>query len=228
LKTYEQEEEKGIPEFWLKAIDNSKTFGMINENDKDKEILKHLEDVILELNENKQDLKVHFVFGPNEYFKHNELVIEYKYNEDEELKEVIGSNIEWSSDEKNPTKKLVKKKPKKAKGKKVADAPVISSWEDVESFFSIFASCNPNELDKMGLAKQDAEFFREDLVPNAMEYYLDIMGVDDEFDEEGEECEDDECDDDHGKKASKPVKDKQPKAPGKPEEGGDDKKCKNQ
>jgi len=176
-------------------------------------------------------LKYTSYLRPTIFFKHDELVIEYKYTEDEEIKEVISTKIEWTSEEKNPTKKLVKKKPKKVKGKK-NDAPVTSTWEDTESFFVIFVSASQTELEKLDVAKQDAEFFREDLVPNAMEYYLDIMGGDEDCGEEGEECEDDECGDDHGKKEKTPKekqpKDKQPKAPGKPGEEGDDKKCKNQ
>jgi len=133
---------------------------------------------------------------------------------------------------KNPTKKLVKKKPKKGKGsKKKEEGPVTTSWEDTESFFSIvFVSATTKEQDKLDFSKEDAEFFREDLVPNSMEYYLDIMGNDEEYDdEEGEECEDDECDDNHGKKENKPKSKEKPTAPKKPgEEGGDDKKCKNQ
>jgi len=87
-------------------------------------------------------------------------------------------------------------------------------------------------LDKLDLLKQEADFFREDLVPNSMEYYLDIMGHDEDFGEGDEECEDDECDDKH--KKPKPKKEDKSKdgttqdTTKTGEEGGDDKKCKNQ
>jgi len=51
LVKIDKSEEVGIPEYWLRAIDNSKYFYKMN--DKDREILKFLDDVVLEIAENK-------------------------------------------------------------------------------------------------------------------------------------------------------------------------------
>lgn len=126
----------------------------------------------------------------------------------------------------NPTTKLIKKKKKKG-GKPVVDK--TETWEDVESFFSIFKSIK-DDIDELDYSKQEAEFFREDLIPNSMEYYLDIMGDDDEVSDninrsqDDMDCEDEDCEDDHEESHKKPQK-KKPAAGGDKE---DDKKCKNQ
>jgi len=102
---------------------------------------------------------------------------------------------------KTQQKNLLKKKPKKEvkEQKKKEEVPAATSWEDIESFFTIFFNATKETQEKLDFARQDAEFFREDLVPNSMEYYLDIMDGDDECGEEGEECEDDECDEENEK-----------------------------
>lgn len=51
LTKYEKTDETGIPEYWLKAMENSKYFYSMNE--KDKEVLKYLDDIFLEIHENK-------------------------------------------------------------------------------------------------------------------------------------------------------------------------------
>jgi len=50
LVKIDKSEEVGIPEYWLRAMDNSKCF--YNMNDKDREILKFLDDVVLEFEKN--------------------------------------------------------------------------------------------------------------------------------------------------------------------------------
>jgi len=135
-----------------------------------------------------------------------------------------------------PQRNWLKKPQKKGKGKKVVEPVVAQTWEDVESFFTIFESVK-DDLDKLDFLKQDADFFREDLVPNAMEYYLDIMANEgDDYNEEDEEGEEDEDEPQlKPKKDSKSKKDEKPNkgtdaAPTKGGEGTnpDDKKCNNQ
>ena len=71
------------------------------------------------------------------------------------------------------------KKPKKKKGKKSTGGDDKVIWEDVDSFFNTFKSPEKNDEGFLTEAKDEAEFYREDLIPNSMEYYLDIMGGDD-------------------------------------------------
>jgi hypothetical protein len=40
----------------------------------------------------------------------------------------------------------------------------------------MFSDPVPDDDHYLTEAKDEAEFFREDLIPNSMEYYLDIMG----------------------------------------------------
>ena len=56
LTTVEKSEEKGIPEFWGLAIANSKNFYSLSKMDS--QILKFLEDVCLDVNENKIVLNI--------------------------------------------------------------------------------------------------------------------------------------------------------------------------
>lgn len=51
VSTTENQEEVGIPEYWLHAMDNSRYF--YSTNDKDREILKFCDDITLEINNNK-------------------------------------------------------------------------------------------------------------------------------------------------------------------------------
>lgn len=125
-----------------------------------------------------QDFKVHFVFGNNPYFDHEELTKLYKYDRDDNIVgvEFGPTEIVWKENSKNPTK--VQKK-KKKKGKKTTGGEI--TWENTESFFNAF---NRGELNDEALfyeAKDEGEFLREDLIPNAMEYYLDIMGESDHY-----------------------------------------------
>lgn len=63
--------------------------------------------------------------------------------------------------------------------------------EQVASFFDVFVDKEVNGEDFNDIAG-DAEFFRDELIPNSLEFYLDIMTSDfeDEDMEEGEEGED--------------------------------------
>jgi hypothetical protein len=51
LEAFTEAAEVGVPEFWLKAMENSKYF--YNMNEKDKEVLKFLEDIYIEIDNNK-------------------------------------------------------------------------------------------------------------------------------------------------------------------------------
>jgi len=114
-------------------------------------------------------------FRANPYFDHNVLTKSYRYNDDDDIIAIETTKIEWKEN-KNPTK--VSKKKKAKKGKKSTGEVV---WEDVDSFFNIFKDPLPEDDHYLTEAKDEAEFFREDLIPNSMEYYLDIMGDGEDF-----------------------------------------------
>jgi len=87
------------------------------------------------------------------------------------------------------------KKTQKKKGKKEKEA-TTQQYEDVESFFTIFKTEgleDPEAEADVGQEEEEAEFITDDLLPFALNYYLNIMPVDDECcsDEEDDEDADD-------------------------------------
>lgn len=103
-------DEAGIPNFWLNAIKNSKYFAL---NDKDELVLAHLKDVKLNLNADKLDYSIDFIFDKNEFFEHEKLSLHFTYDDKKfEPIRLTGSNIVWSSREKNPSLKIKTKKVK--------------------------------------------------------------------------------------------------------------------
>jgi hypothetical protein len=216
--------EVGIPDFWQKALYNAKYF---YSNEKDETILKNLKDVRMEFKEDKISFSFILTFNPNPFFSNTEISKTYIFNNSQEIIKTESPTINWTSNELNPTK-MLKKTQKKSKkyslilegAKKVSETS--SQWEDVESFFSSFKNENfedPEADADINQEEEEAEFIREDLMPYALNYYLNIMPVEDDC---GSCEEDDEDEDDHqgghghAKKGAK----------GKPSEAKE--KCKNQ
>ena len=84
----EKENEKGIPEFWYKCLENCQDI-MIN--DKDKNILKKLKLIKCTPEENG-NFTLEFFFEPNEYFTNEVLKREYILDEDYDIKEIKSDN----------------------------------------------------------------------------------------------------------------------------------------
>lgn len=189
--TNDQESSTQSPEpikyFWRIVLVNSHFFE-INENDK--EVLNYLSDIQIVNDEEKfPNYKIEFYFDKNDYFKHEVLTKEFIYEEDslDEVKEVKGTKIEWLNDEKNPTKKFQVKVIKK---KKVRET--ITKEKTVDSFFDIFDTSKSTK-NRLGMdMTEQANYFKNDLVPNCLEYFLDIMDINYEEISSEEEDEDDE------------------------------------
>jgi len=120
---------------------------------------------------------------------------------------------------KNPQIKVTTKKVKK--GKKVETKKIE---KPVKSFFDLFENSEKGDL----VAGEDGAFIKEDLIPNALEYYLDILAEEDDYgdDLEGE----DEGDGDDDEDSPSPKKGAKGKGKAAPTGGaaGKDEKCKNQ
>ena len=69
---------KGIPAFWLTALRNHVPISETIE-DRDEEALKALKDIRLTYLDDKPGFKLHFSFGPNEFFEDGELTKTYYY-----------------------------------------------------------------------------------------------------------------------------------------------------
>jgi len=169
-------------------------------NDKDEGVLKYLKDVNLEFKTDKVSFIVHFVFDANPFFTNTELTKTYIYNDSQELIKVESSTINWASVEVNPTKILKKTQKKGGKAKK-GPKETTTQYEDVESFFTIFRTDNledPEAEADVSQEEEEAEFIKEDLLPYALSYYLNIMPVDDDVGDEDSEEEDDHGHGGHG------------------------------
>ena len=170
--------------FWRTALVNSNYFDI---NEKDKDILNHLTDLRI-VNGEFPNFTIEFVFEKNDYFDKEVLSKEFIYEKDsmDKGKETKGTEIEWKSDEKNPTKKIVVKVIKKKKTRET-----VTKEKEVASFFDIFNVSKTFKKDRMGLdASEQADFFKNDFLPNCLEYYLNILEIN--YDEDPEEEEDDE------------------------------------
>ena len=171
-----------IEDYWQKVIINSRYFTI---TEKDKAILKYIKKVnMVKFPENVNNFRVDFIFQQNEFFTPEVLSKTYEYDKDGVLKKAIGTDITWSSKEKNPTIEKVRKKYKK--GKRFFNE---EKEEKVDSFFSFFS-----QVEDMTFLSDEVTFFKEDIFVNQLEYYLDIVsktkngGLDDEdLDDEEED-----------------------------------------
>lgn len=118
---------------------------------------------------------VRFSFRPNNFFEETELTIKYNVDEDDEVVSKEGSTITWKDEKTNPTVKQVKVS-KKVKGQK--NPHIQIKTKRAESFFNFFLSDKTvlNENDEMNQIQltEEAEFFRDSLIPDCMELYLGI------------------------------------------------------
>lgn len=193
-----------IPEYWKKAIENSKFFHL---NEKDKEILKYLRNIELSNDPtDKKSFTVYFHFDENQYFDGKVLEKTYIFNKKEDSYTTYkSSEIKWKGEA--PNIKIVKKKIKKGK-----TTSTITKEKKVESFFNIFNKKEDEENDDEDEDDEkpeddlsgEAEFVLNDLVPFSMEYYLDIQKLS-SFDD-GADCCDDEEDEEDDPKSKKSKK----------------------
>ena len=111
----EKENEKGIPEFWYKCLLNCQDI-MINE--KDKSVLKKLK-LIKCIPEENGNFVLEFYFEPNEYFSNEVLKREFILDEDYDIKKIKSDEIQWKSDDVNPTIEIKQKKVKNKRTNKL-------------------------------------------------------------------------------------------------------------
>ena len=177
----DNKESSPINNFWSKALINATFFDI---NEKDIKILDNLRDICF-IPLDYPSFKIEFSFESNEYMKETTLIKTYYFvpNEKDVIKKVEGCDINWVDDDKNPTIKVTTKKRKKGKLKET-----ITVTKKIDSFFNIFAPKKTN----LNKELVEAQFFRNDFFQNMLEYYLNIMEIryDDE-DEEDDEVEED-------------------------------------
>lgn len=205
----ENEDIKGIPDFWLTIFKNVETLAdMVQEHDEP--ILKHLYDIkVIFLESNPMGFVLEFHFEPNEYFSNSVLTKEYHMKctpekndpfsfEGPEIYKCKGCVIDWKKG-KNVTVKTIKKNQKhKSRG----SIRTVTKTVQNDSFFNFFSPpIVPDDSeaeiddDTQALLSSDFEighYIRERIIPRAVLYYTG-EGLEDE-DEDYEEEEGDEDD----------------------------------
>jgi nucleosome assembly protein 1-like 1 len=181
------------PEFWLKVIKNNPlTSTLVFEQDE--QLLKHLVDIRHFSEENSDNFTLEFHFSENTFIENKVLTKRYIMGSDDEPKKGEGTEIQWKGT--NLTQK-VKKTKKRGKNKKAG-----IKIEEVPSFFSFFKTITDEDDEKdehdedeeeMGDTIEDdyevACEFRDEIVPNAVYYYLGVRDEDNDEEDDSEEGE---------------------------------------
>lgn len=182
---------KTFPGFWLNAMRNNPLVASMI-FDQDYELLKNLTEIKLITEENSGNFTLEFHFKENQFIHNQVLSKKYVLTDDDAVKAGEGTEIKWKGA--NLTQK-VKKTKKRGKGKKSG-----TKVEEVPSFFLFFKSMSEDDdeeedEDEDGFGdtlEDDFEIgreFRDELIPNAILYYLNVvdnLGDEDDDDESGE------------------------------------------
>ncbi|XP_072064098.1 nucleosome assembly protein 1;3 isoform X2 [Arachis hypogaea] len=252
----EEDEEKGVPAFWLNAMKNNEVLAE-EISERDEGALKFLKDIKWSRIDNPKGFKLEFYFDTNPYFTNTVLTKTYHMIDEDEpiLEKAIGTEIQWHPG-KCLTQKILKKKPKK--GSK--NAKPITKTENCESFFNFFNPPQVPEDDEdidedmaeelQNQMEQDYDIgstIRDKIIPHAVSWFTgeaiqgeefgdledddeDDIEEDDEEDDDDEEDEDeDEEDEDEETKTKKKVFHKGGRAPaGEGQQGERPPECKQQ
>ncbi|KAL0491708.1 nucleosome assembly protein [Acrasis kona] len=203
-------DEQGIPDFWLKVLKNS-DFGEDLIHPHDEPALKSLINVTTTTERDPENvasiskLIITMTFKPNDYFE-NETLTKTLTLVDDELESAQGTTIQWKQG-KNLGVKIVEKKQRKkggAGGKQ--QTRIVKKEEPQETFFEFFSNLSDDQLaNEEDIQEYEvrsradlsvAEAIHEDIIPNAVNYYLDLVPKQDYDDYEGDEEEEDFEEDD--------------------------------
>ena len=182
-----------IKNYWKTVLENADYFMF---DDEDKKVLNYLNKILYEDTEN--GFKVSFIFDQNEYFEPNILSKEYIYNDKNEISSIKATEINWKKEEFKNKKNIKQDNNKKDKKHKKDNKNKNNDGNVDFSLFSIFKSIDniikkekEEELEnELAIIDEEIDFFKNDLFKNQLEYYLNIMEIQEEdFDDEeyGEE-----------------------------------------
>lgn len=208
----EEDNEKGVPSFWLNAMKNNDVLSE-EVTERDEAALKFLKDIKWSRIEDPKGFKLEFFFDTNPYFSNSVLTKTYHMVDEDEpiLEKAIGTEIQWLPG-KCLTQKVLKKKPKKG----AKNAKPITKTETCESFFNFF---NPPEVPEddedidedmaeelQNQMEQDYDIgstIRDKIIPHAVSWFTgeaaqgeEFGDLDDEDDDEDDDAEDDDEDED--------------------------------
>eukprot|EP01119_Soliformovum_irregulare_P007018 TRINITY_DN19425_c0_g1_i1.p1 TRINITY_DN19425_c0_g1~~TRINITY_DN19425_c0_g1_i1.p1 ORF type:complete len:389 (-),score=148.33 TRINITY_DN19425_c0_g1_i1:42-1208(-) len=174
----EDKGEKGIPQFWLTALQHNPVFlDLITE--KDEEVLKSLIDVReVHIEDEPDSFRLEFHFTPNEYFEDTVLFKTYHVtDDDDEPLKLEASKINWKTG-KNITVKIVKVQQGGGRGKRGGRGrggkqgggkpQTIQMEKRTESFFNWFTEDPLEGLD----LEEEEDFDPEEIV--GMDYDIGV------------------------------------------------------
>ena len=209
--TSSDEDVKGVPDFWLSACGRHDAFGGTIE-ESDVAALRCLTDVRCIDDDDLTGFKLEFEFSPNPFFFDTVLTKSYKVpnlvdsNGQPELEKIQGCTINWK-DNKDLTKREVKKKQKAKRGRNAGATRVVTKIEDKPSFFRFFETiplpgcdddCEDDDVedlrDKIDADVELAFALRNEVVPHAILWFTGEAVDDDDEDFDDVEVSDDEED----------------------------------
>lgn len=183
---------KNLPGFWLKVLQQSQGVSSFI-FEQDVPLLQQLVDIRYTQDTESDSFKLEFEFSENAIMQNTLLTKEFIIK-DNEIEKSNGTEIVWKGA--NLTQKTKNIKAKGKKGKVTNKTKIV----DRPSFFSFFKSRNPadeesiesDEEEDMEIDPIEDEMdmgyeLRDELIPNAVFYYLGVKkGC-------GSDCEEDEC-----------------------------------
>ena len=209
--TSSDEDVKGVPDFWLSACGRHDAFGGTIE-ESDVAALRCLTDVRCIDDDDLTGFKLEFEFAPNPFFFDTVLTKSYKVpnlvdsNGQPELEKIQGCTINWK-DNKDLTKREVKKKQKAKRGRNAGATRVVTKIEDKPSFFRFFETiplpgcdddCEDDDVedlrDKIDADVELAFALRNEVVPHAILWFTGEAVDDDDEDFDDVEVSDEEED----------------------------------
>lgn len=148
-KSDDEDEEKGVPNFWLEVMQSSRSVSSII-FDHDEPVLEYLKDIRVRMDAEKPaaSYTLEFEFAENPFFRNRVLMKTFEFNNELDRKQPfkyhgpdlvrsIGTKIDWKP-KKNVTVKLIKKKIKSRNRK--APPKIITKEQQQGSFFRFFES----------------------------------------------------------------------------------------
>lgn len=196
-----------LPDFWSRCFENCELLAS-NLTEKDAFAFSYLEDVSCETvtaeaasngrGLNAGSFVLRFRFRENPFFSNGELVKTYAMGPEafDDFPEARGCEIHWKAG-KNLTVKTMRKKAKNGR--------VLVKTQPTDSFFNFFsppnAGADDDEVnsDIENVVEADVELgeaIRNDVIPRALYYYLDMEDDDDDEDEDDDDDDGDDDDDD--------------------------------
>ena len=179
---------KNFNGFWLNAMRNNPMIASMI-FDQDFDLLKHLVDVKLVTEQATNNFTLEFYFKENSIISNEVLSKKYVLTDNSEVKSAEGTEIKWKGA--SLTQK-VKKTKKKGKNKKSG-----TKVEEIPSFFLFFKSIDEGDKDDEDEDEDDfgdsleddydiGREFKDELIPNAVLYYFNVVESTDDDDDVSE------------------------------------------